>query len=156
MPRLSATLRASWTLSRLQHLLVEPSPGLVSAHSRIMIPIQLYPCSTKSAAAKELSTPPLMATTTVISLGGRWCLAARSGRCAGAGSAGELVKVSAVKSSILMPVIVPDAAACGYNCHNVNGNFYCVRAAPVLPGISLLAGRVHLVPGERADIVVAQ
>src|SRR5262249_43507214 len=60
MLRRSATARASWKSSSEQQL---PLP---SRASRSETPITSYPSATQRAAATALSTPPLIATTTLM------------------------------------------------------------------------------------------
>src|SRR5579883_1189682 len=66
---LRATRRASSTASSEQHLFCttrsSPSSSMTpgSDHRRSIMPITSCPCSFSSAAATELSTPPLIATT---------------------------------------------------------------------------------------------
>src|SRR5215203_6030505 len=62
-------MRASSTSSAEQHPLLSLPPLLILLAAckwcrRICTPITSYPCSSSSAAVSELSTPPLMATTT--------------------------------------------------------------------------------------------
>src|SRR4051794_34699217 len=59
MPNCWATRRASSTSDTLQHPV-----SLSPPHSRMVTPTTSCPCSTRSAAATEESTPPLIATIT--------------------------------------------------------------------------------------------
>src|SRR5690606_510107 len=63
MPSLLATLRASSTAESEQQPL-SWAKGRSSGQSCMVTPMHSYPCSTSSAAATELSTPPLIATKT--------------------------------------------------------------------------------------------
>src|SRR4029077_21248721 len=65
MPRRRATARASSTVSGEQQLpnLRVASSGSRHGHTRSVTPITSKPCSTRSAAATEESTPPLRPTT---------------------------------------------------------------------------------------------
>src|SRR5579885_1932674 len=69
MSRIWLTRRASPTASREQHLFsaICSTPSSMAAagsdQRRSIMPITSWPCSLSSAAATELSTPPLMATT---------------------------------------------------------------------------------------------
>src|SRR5687768_4246731 len=64
MPRRSATRRASSMSSGLQQLPHFAAPSY--CQTRRVIPRTSWPCSFKSAAAADESTPPLIATTTRI------------------------------------------------------------------------------------------
>src|SRR3990172_2325074 len=63
---LCATRRASSTAPSAQHASARggASSWLCLGHTLSVTPITSYPCLARSAAAIELSTPPLMATTT--------------------------------------------------------------------------------------------
>src|SRR6266404_8828205 len=65
MPRRRATARASATVSGEQQLpnFRVDSSGSRHGHTRSVTPITSTPCSTRSAAATDESTPPLMPTT---------------------------------------------------------------------------------------------
>src|SRR5262245_9392251 len=62
----SATLPASSASATLQHVLERRAASATDAPVRMKIPTTSYPCCLSKTAATELSTPPLIASTTFL------------------------------------------------------------------------------------------